>query len=336
MINEALALIAEGKHLDLDTMVGAMTEIMGGDATTAQIGAFLMGLRLKGETVTEITGAATVMRDKAVKITAPGPCIDTCGTGGDHSMTFNISTASALVAAGAGIVVAKHGNRAASSASGSADVLEALGVNIEASPKKVEQCLAEVGIGFLFAPALHGAMRYAIGPRREMGIRTIFNILGPLTNPAGAKRQLIGVYAPELTEVMARVLKNLGSEAAMVVHGMDGLDEITLTAKTRVSELKQGEVSTYTISPEELGLSPCTRDDLIGGDPKENARILRGVLENKAGPPRDAVAMNAGAAVYVAGEAPSLREGVERACEVMESGEAAKKLDELIRVSRTA
>jgi len=333
MIKEALTDLALGKDLERGTMVSVMDLIMEGEASPAQIGGFLMGLRIKGETVEEITGAAMVMREKARKIKSPGPCIDTCGTGGDHSLTFNISTASAFVAAGADVMVAKHGNRAASSACGSADVLAALGVNIEVGPPVVEACLLEANIGFLFAPALHGAMRHAIGPRREMGMRTIFNVLGPLTNPAGATRQLLGVFDPSLTEVMATVLKNLGSEAAMVVHGSDGLDEITVTGPTQVSELKDGKISTYKISPDEVGLKSHKKEDLIGGSPKDNAMILRQVLENREGPPRDAVAINAGAAIYVAGKAADLSEGVRVALESISSGRALESLEKLVRIS---
>jgi anthranilate phosphoribosyltransferase len=334
MIKEALAALADGKDLDRETMVAAMNQIMEGEATPAQIGGFLMGLRTKGETVEEITGAAQVMREKAKKIKAPGPCVDTCGTGGDHSCTFNISTAAAFVVAGAGLIVAKHGNRAASSACGSADVLAALGVNIEADAPRVEECLDKAGIGFLFAPLLHSAMRFAIGPRKEMAIRTIFNVLGPMTNPAGAKRQLLGVFSPDLTEVMASVLGNLGSEAALVVHGSDGLDEITLTGPTRVSELKDGKVKTYEIKPEDYGLQNCKKDDLVGGDPETNAKILREVMENKPGPARDVVALNAGAAIYVGGKAGTIAEGVAEALKVIESGEAGRRLEKLIEVSK--
>ncbi|MFO8057677.1 MAG: anthranilate phosphoribosyltransferase [bacterium] len=333
MIKQALADLASGKDLERERMVSVMDLIMEGEASPAQIGAFLMALRMKGETVEEITGAAMVMRDKARKIKPPGPCIDTCGTGGDHSLTFNISTAAAFVAAAAGLIVAKHGNRAASSACGSADVLAALGVNIEAGPPVVEACLLEAGIGFLFAPALHGAMRHAIGPRREMGMRTIFNVLGPLTNPAGATRQLLGVFDPGLTEVMVNVLKNLGSEAALVVHGSDGMDEITVSGMTRVSELKDGEVRTYNISPEDAGLKTHNKEDLAGGDPKENALVLRGVLENRQGPQRDAVVLNAGAAIYVSGKAKSLSDGVEAAQDSIASGRAMECLDKLVRIS---
>jgi anthranilate phosphoribosyltransferase len=285
--------------------------------------------------VEEITGEAQVMREKAKKVNPPGPCIDTCGTGGDNSCTFNISTATAFVVAGAGIIVAKHGNRAASSACGSADVLAALGVNIEADVPVVERCLEEAGIGFLFAPMLHGAMRFAIGPRREMAIRTIFNVLGPLTNPAGAKRQLIGVFSGNLTEPLARVLGNLGSESALVVHGEDGLDEITLTSETRVSELKDGQVRTYSIKPEDFGLKRCHKDDLLGGAPQDNARIVRQVLDNAPGPRRDIVVLNAGAAVYAAGKADSIADGVKLAFDAIASGAAAQKLELLVKAGKS-
>jgi anthranilate phosphoribosyltransferase len=333
MINEALAALADGKDLDRETMVAVMNRIMEGEATPAQIGGFLMGLRTKGETIEEITGAAQVMRDKATKIKAPGECVDTCGTGGDNSKTFNISTAAAFVVAGADLIVAKHGNRAASSACGSADVLAQLGVNIEADAPKVEECLSKAGIGFLFAPLLHSAMKFAIGPRKEMAIRTIFNVLGPMTNPAGAKRQLLGVFSPDLTEVMASVLGNLGSEAALVVHG-DGLDEITLTGPTRVSELKDNKVKTYEIKPGDYGLQCCKKDDLVGGDPGTNAKIFREVMENKPSPARDVVALNAGAAIYVGGKAGTIEEGVAAALKVIESGEAGRRLEKLVEVSK--
>ena len=334
MIKEALVLLSAGKDLDRATMVGVMDEIMEGQATPAQIGAFLMGLRIKGETVDEITGAAQVMRAKARKITPPGPCLDTCGTGGDHSLTFNISTTAAFIAAGAGLTVAKHGNRAASSACGSADVLGALGVNLEARPETVERCLAEVGIGFLFAPSLHGAMKHAIGPRREMGLRTIFNLLGPLTNPAGASRQLLGVFDAGLTAPLARTLRNLGSEAAMVVHGLDGLDEITLTGPTQVSELKDGEVKTYILSPEDLGLTLCAKQDLQGGDAAANAELLKRVLAGEPGPALQVSLLNAGAAIYVGGKAESLAEGLVAARESVATGAALKKLEHLVAVSK--
>ncbi len=334
MIKQALTTLLEGKDISRENMIEIMNYIMEGKATDSQIGAFLMGLRMKGETIDEITGAAQVMREKAVKITPPGPCIDTCGTGGDSSGTFNISTTAAFVVSGAGITVAKHGNRAASSKSGSADVLQELGVNIEAPPDLVEKCLQDVGIGFLFAPVMHQAMRHAIGPRKEMAVRTVFNVLGPLTNPAGAERQLLGVFGPDLTEVMAGVLKNLGSQAAMVVHGLDGLDEMTLTGKTKVSELKDGEVKTYEVSPEDFGLSICAKEDLAGGTPSQNAKILKNVLSNEKGPALDAVCLNAGAAIYVSGKASSIIEGIEKAFLAVESGEAMNKLKKLVEISK--
>ncbi|MDP6038951.1 MAG: anthranilate phosphoribosyltransferase, partial [Candidatus Latescibacteria bacterium] len=279
-IQEAIATLIDAQHLSQAEMTSVMNQIMSGEATDAQIGAFLIALRIKGECVDEIAGAATVMREKATPIaTKHDVIVDTCGTGGDHSGTFNISTTAAFVAAGAGLCVAKHGNRAATSQSGSADVLNALGVNIEASPETMSKCLDDVGIGFLFAVSLHGAMKYAIGPRREVGARTIFNALGPLTNPAGAKRQVIGVYSPALTETLAGVLNTLGSERAFIVHGSDGLDEMTLTGPTRVSELKDGSISTYDVSPGDFGLAQASADALKGGDADRNAEITLSVLK---------------------------------------------------------
>ena len=329
-IQDAIARLIEAEDLTRDETVGAMDQIMSGNATDAQIGAFLIAMRLKGETVEEITGAAEVMREKATRIaTRHEVVVDTCGTGGDHSGTFNISTAAAFVAAGAGLCVAKHGNRAASSLCGSADVLKALGVNIEATPEAVGRCLDEVGIGFLFAPALHGAMKYAIGPRREIGARTIFNVLGPLTNPAGARRQLIGVYSGDLTETLAGVLGRLGSERAFVVHGLDGLDEITLTGPTRVSELRDGSVSTCEIAPEDFGFSRAGAEDLKGGDADTNAGILLSVLKGEAGPRRDIVLLNAAAAIAAGGLAGDIPEGVGIAREAVDSGRAMAKLEKL-------
>jgi anthranilate phosphoribosyltransferase len=277
------------------------------------------------------------MREKATRIrTRHEVVVDTCGTGGDHSGTFNISTAAAFVVAGAGLPVAKHGNRAASSQCGSADVLKELGVNIEASPETVSRCLDEVGIGFLFAPALHGAMKHAIGPRREIGARTVFNALGPLTNPAGARRQLIGVYAAELTEPLGQVLGGLGSERAFVVHGSDGLDEITMTGPTQVSELRDGEVKTYDITPEEMGFETCSPDDLKGADAAENAAILRGVLSGGEGPRADVVLANAGAAIAAGGLAANILDGIGLARESVRSGGAAEKLSRLTEASQEA
>ena len=333
-MQKAIAKVIDGDDLRRDEMVDVMNQIMSGDATDAQIGAFLIALRLKGESVDEIAGAATVMREKATPIaTKHDVIVDTCGTGGDHSGTFNISTTAAFVAAGAGLCVAKHGNRAATSQSGSADVLMALGVNIEASPETVSQCLDEVGIGFLFAPALHGAMKYAIGPRRELGVRTIFNALGPLTNPAGARRQVIGVYSAALTETLAGVLATLGAERAYVVHGADGLDEMTLTGPTKVSELKDGAVSTYRVSPGEVGLGQVRAAALKGGDADSNAAITLSVLKGAEGPARDIVLLNAAAAIVAGGKASDLREGVQVAAEAIDSGRAMAKLEALIEAS---
>jgi anthranilate phosphoribosyltransferase len=333
-IQEAVAELIEGHDLKRKDMISVMDAIMTGEATDAQIGGFLVGLRIKGETVEEIRGAAEVMREKSTKIkTEHAIIIDTCGTGGDHSSTFNISTASAFVAAGAGLCVAKHGNRSITSQSGSADVLSALGVNTEAPPEVVGQCLDEIGIGFLFAVKLHGAMKHAIGPRKELGARTIFNALGPLTNPAGATRQVIGVYSPELTETMANVLGGLGSEHAFVVHGSDGLDEVTTTGPTRVSELKAESVTTYEISPGDFGLDVASPDDLKGGDPELNAKILRGILEGETGPRRDIVLLNSALALVAGGKAEAIPEGIERAGETIDSGSPLEKLDKLVEIS---
>ena len=334
-IQEAIAKVIEGEDLHRDEMTDAMNQIMSGEATDAQIGAFLIALRVKGECVDEIAGAASVMREKATPIaTKHDVIVDTCGTGGDHSGTFNISTTAAFVAAGAGLCVAKHGNRAATSQSGSADVLSALGVNIEASPETVSRCLDDVGIGFLFAISLHGAMKYAIGPRREIGARTIFNALGPLSNPAGATRQVVGVYSAALTETLAGVLATLGAERAFVVHGSDGLDEMTLTGPTRVSELKNGSVSTYDVSPGDFGLMQAPADALKGGDADYNAEITRSVLNGEEGPQRDIVLLNAAAAIVTGDKARDLNEGVQAAAEVIDSGKALEKLEGLVAASR--
>ncbi len=334
-IQEAIAKVIEGADLSRDEMADAMTQIMSGEATDAQIGAFLIALRVKGECVDEIAGAASVMREKATPIvTKHDVIVDTCGTGGDHSGTFNISTTAAFVAAGAGLCVAKHGNRAATSQSGSADVLGALGVNIEASPETVSRCLDDVGIGFLFAISLHGAMKYAIGPRREIGARTIFNALGPLSNPAGATRQVVGVYSAALIETLAGVLGTLGSERAFVVHGSDGLDEMTLTGLTRVSELKNGSVSTYDVSPGDFGLAQASADALKGGDADYNAEITRSILNGEEGPRRDIVLLNAAAAIVAGDKARDLNEGVQVAAEVIDSGKALEKLEGLVAASR--
>ncbi|MEE2657778.1 MAG: anthranilate phosphoribosyltransferase [Candidatus Latescibacterota bacterium] len=334
MITSAIQTLLAGDDIDRETAHGVMNQIMSGEATDAQIGGFLIALRAKGESVDEIAGCAQVMRDKATRITGgTPPLLDTCGTGGDDSGTFNISTTVAFVAAAAGITVAKHGNRAMSSQCGSADVLAELGVNVEASPEQVGRCLDEAGIGFLFAPALHGAMKHAIGPRKELGTRTVFNILGPLTNPAGAKRQLIGVFAADLTDKMAHVLATLGSEQAFVVHGEDGLDEITLTGSTRVAELKNGEVNSYTVEPGQFGMDTVASDALHGGDAGHNADILRRILDGEMGAPTDVVVLNAAAAITAGGLSETMEDGVAIARESIASGKAAGVLDKLVEIS---
>ena len=334
MIKEAIAKVVEGKHLTRDEAVATMNSIMDGTATPAQIGCFITAMRMKGETVDEITGFTAVMREKATPVFCKTPgIVDTCGTGGDGLHTFNISTASAFVAAGAGATVAKHGNRSVSSSCGSADVLKALGVNIEADVPVVEKCLDEVGIGFLFAPLLHKAMKFAIGPRRELGIRTFFNILGPMTNPAGAKSQLMGVYDGNLTEVIASVLMNLGSERVFVVHGEDGEDEISITTPTRISELRNGKVTSTTVTPEDFGMKRANMQDIKGGGAEENAKILRAILDGEKGPKRDAVILNAGAVIAAAGLAEDMKAGVVLAAQSIDSGKAKQKLDALIACS---
>ena len=334
MIQEAIAHLIEGRDLDREAARGVMDEIFSGAATDAQIGGFLVALRCKGETVDEIAGFAQAMRDKATRITGGRePLIDTCGTGGDGLGTFNISTTVAFVAAGAGLCVAKHGNRAMSSQCGSADVLQELGVNVEADPAQVGRCLDEAGIGFLFAPKLHGAMKHAIGPRRELATRTVFNILGPLTNPAGARRQLIGVFDGGLTSRMAGVLQALGSERAFVVRGADGLDEITLTGPSTVSELKEGAITTYEVRPGDFGLEEAPLEAIQGGAAADNARILTSVLEGTPGPARNVVVMNAAAAIVAGGLTASLEEGAAVAQESIDSGRARETLARLIEVS---
>ena len=341
MIREAINRVIERKDLDEKQMVEVMNEIMNGEATPAQIGSFITALRMKGETIDEISGAARVMREKATRISTGVAVekgeilVDTCGTGGDSSGTFNVSTATAFVVAAAGIPVAKHGNRSISSHCGSADVLQALGVNLELTPDQVGNCVREVGIGFLFAPMLHGAMKYAIGPRREIGIRTIFNVLGPLTNPAGANVQLLGVYSPDLCEKIARVLGRLGSLRALVVCGAGNVDECTTTGVTEVAELSNGEVKTYTVQPEAVGLSRSRLADLKGGHtPEESAVILRDVLGGAEGPKRSMLLLNSGAALYVAGKVPGLETGVKLAADIIDSGAALAKLDALIKFSQ--
>lgn len=336
MIREAIENVVNGKNLQETVMMEVMDEVMSGTATPAQIAAFMTALRIKGETVEEVTGAARIMRQKATRLDARASVVvDTCGTGGDKLNTFNISTTAAFVVAAAGIIVAKHGNRAVSSGCGSADVLEALGVNINTGPEIVEECLHETGIGFLFAPLLHGAMKYAIGPRREIGIRTIFNMLGPLTNPAGATSQLIGVYAPQLTEMFAGVLKNLGTKRAFIVHGADGMDEATVTGKTRVSELKDGAVNTYNIDPLEIFGETYDIRELAGGSPAENAEITRDILGGKDGACRKIVLLNASLAIMAGEKAANIREGIALAADCIDSGAALKKLDALIELTNS-
>ncbi len=333
MIKEALNLLTEKRNLTEEQMAEAMRDIMEGRATDARIACFLTALRMKGETAGEITGAARVMREKVTRIKAPADTVDTCGTGGDMSRTFNISTTSAIVVAACGVPVAKHGNRSVSSGCGSADVLEALGIKIDLEPPKVEKCLEETGFGFMFAPLFHPAMKYAIGPRKEMGIRTVFNVLGPLTNPAGAERQVMGVFSDELTVQMAEVLANLGVVHAFIVHGEDGLDEITNTDRTKISELKDGSIDTYYISPEDIGLRKARREDLAGGDAAENAKITTAILEGEKGPKRDIVIMNAAAALIAGGRAGDMKEAAEKAAAAIDTGAALEKLGEIREVS---
>ncbi len=334
MIRDAIATIVAGESLDMPMATDVMHEIMTGEATPAQVAAFVVGLRMKGETPEEIAGLAMAMRARGMHI-EPGAELDTCGTGGDGSSSFNISTAAAFVAAAAGVRVAKHGNRAMSSRCGSADVLEALGVRLDLKPDEVQRCVRDVGIGFLFAPVFHPAMRYAAGPRKEVGVRTVFNILGPLCNPAGAKAQLLGVAEASLVQTMAGVLNRLGSRRAMVVHGDDGLDEVTLSGTTSVCELADGELRTYRLSPDDFGLPYVSREELNGGSCEDNAGMLRDVLSGQPGPHLHVVAANAAAALYVAGVTPTLKKGVEVANQMLRSGRAVEKLDELVRYSRS-
>lgn len=330
VIKEVIQNVMEFKDLTQEEAFDVATEIMSGKTTDAQIAAFLVSLRLKGETIDEITGFARAMREKATRIICDSEClVDTCGTGGDRSGTFNVSTLSGFVAAGAGCRIAKHGNRSVSSRCGSADLFVELGIKIDISPKIISRCIDENGIGFLFAPRLHEAMKYAINPRREIGIRTIFNILGPLTNPADAKRQLLGVFHEGFTESLANVLEKLGSEHVLVVHGEDGLDEITLTGKTKVSELFRGKISNYTLDPEEFGLRRVKPEEIKGGEPAVNAKIALDILRGRKGPPRDLVLLNAGAVIYVSGKASSIGEGIELAEESIDSGRAFGKLEVL-------
>jgi anthranilate phosphoribosyltransferase len=346
IITEAVRQLVDCKDLSRIEAAAAMEAIMSGAATNAQIAAFLTALRMKGETVEELIGFAQVMRQKAVRIrvhddevagmtgTDREMLIDTCGTGGDATGTFNVSTATAFVVAGAGLKVAKHGNRSVSSLCGSADVVETLGISLDLTPQKVARCVNEIGIGFLYAPLLHTAMKHVMSARREMGIRTLFNMLGPLTNPASANAQIIGVYSAALTEPLARVLAELGTIRAFVVHGADNLDEISNTGESRVSEVREGMVRSYTVRPEDFGLARTTITELMGGDREENARIIRAILDGEAGPKRDIVLMNSAAALVAGAKARDLKEGVGLAAHSIDSGAALRKLEALVGLSR--
>jgi len=348
MIKEAIGKIVDGFDLTREEMVSCMNEIMTGVATQAQIGSFITALRFKGETVEEITGAAILMREKATKINIASnlvdldrddinidreTIVDTCGTGGSGTNTFNISTTVAFVISGAGLRVAKHGNRGVSSVCGSADVIKALGVNIDVSPEKVKECIEKLGIGFLYAPLFHSAMKFAIGPRREIGIRTIFNILGPLTNPANATCQVLGVYEEGLTDKLANVLNNLGVKRAFVVHGLDTLDEITITGETKVSELKNKKVTGYYIKPQDFGMKKAELDEIKGGTVEENADIIKKILDGEKGPRQDVVLLNASAALIAGGAARDFKDGIEIARSSIEKGVAKEKLEKLIELT---
>ena len=333
MIREAIEYVVSGRSLSREEASQTMEEIMTGNATPAQLGALVTAMLLKGETADELAGMAQVMREKSLHVSVEGPLLDTCGTGGDSSGTFNISTTSGFVVAGTGIKVAKHGNRAMSSASGSADVLEELGVKIDLSPKGVQQCLNEVGFGFMFAQIFHPSMRFAAGPRKEIGIRTVFNMLGPLTNPAGATSQLIGVSNSKTGELIANVLNKLGSSHALVVHGADGLDEVTLEDFTYIWELNIGSVSAYTITPEELHLERIKRQDILAANTKESARMVQEVLQGQVSPARKIVLANAASALLAGDHVTSLKEGIVVAAESIDSGAAKNKLDALIELS---
>ncbi|MDH3325508.1 MAG: anthranilate phosphoribosyltransferase [Gammaproteobacteria bacterium] len=334
-LQQAIAAVVDKRDLSEEEMTSVVQLIMTGEATPSQIGGFLIGLRMKGETVDEIAAAVSVMRSLAAKVDVKGPhLVDTCGTGGDGANTFNISTCCAMVAAAAGAKVAKHGNRSISSKSGSADVLEAAGVNLDLDSSQVANCVKEVGVGFMFAPKHHGAMKHAIGPRKEMGVRTIFNVLGPLTNPAGAPNQVIGVFDKAWVEPLASVLARLGSEHVMVVHADDGMDEISIGAATYVAELKNGNVKTFTIEPEDFGLQKGSLAELAVDGAEQSLAMINNVLNNKAGAALDIVLLNSGAAIYTSGLVRSLAEGVEKAKEVIADGSAKAKFEQLIQFSQ--
>ena len=335
MIQDAIQMLVDGESLSAEQAAAAMNEIMMGEATPAQVGSFLTALRIKGETVDEIAGMARVMRQKSLHVSVDGPVVDTCGTGGDGSGSFNISTTAAFVVAGAGVTVAKHGNRAMSGSTGSADVLEALGVKIALSPESVARCLNETGFGFMFAQGYHPSMRFVAGTRREIGIRTVFNILGPLTNPAGADRQVIGIADPSMADRMAHVLRQLGSRKALVVHGSDGMDEITITGPSTVWQLENGEVTEYEVNPGDLGFSISSAESIQATSAEHSARIARSVLAGESGPARDIVLLNAAAALFAAGKAASLDIGVQLAAKSIDSGDAQAKLDAVVELSRS-
>lgn len=341
-IREAIHSVVLGEDLSEQQMHLVMSEIMSGAATPVQIGSFLTALRIKGETVEEITGAVRVMREKVTRIDTGvdtlqgGIIVDTCGTGGDGSGTFNVSTTSAFIVAASGLTVAKHGNRSVSSSCGSADVLEAAGVDLNLNPDQVSECIRQTGIGFLYAPALHGAMKYAIGPRREIGIRTIFNILGPLTNPAGANIQVLGVFSEELTKPLANVLAQLGSKRALVVHGEGNLDELTTCGQTTISELRNGDVATYSVAPEDFGISRATISELHGGkDNAESAELMKNILQGVKGPRRDISLLNSGAALYAAGMEKDISAGVKHAADCLDSGQAMAKFQEFVEFTKS-
>lgn len=336
MIKEAIAKTVEGEDLAAAEAEGVMQEIMSGEATPAQIGAFLTTLRMKGETAEEIVGCARAMRRNAIPVRPQRQdLVDTCGTGGDGANTFNISTTVAFVAAGAGLAVAKHGNYSVSSRCGSADLMQALGANINLTPEQIARCIDEVGVGFLFAPALHPAMKHALGPRKEIGLRTIFNILGPLSNPAGATVQLLGVYKSELTELLAQVLGTLGARDAFVVHGAHGLDELSVTGVNRVARFSEGKTETYSLDPAKLGIPRARLSDLSGGTPEENVAITRGVLGGQKGPRRDVVLLNAAAVLVAGGKAATLEEGLSLAAEAIDTGRAQEKLEGFVEMTQS-
>ena len=336
MIKQAIESLVSSRSLASEQAAGVMEEIMGGKATPAQIAAFITALRIKEETADEIVGLARVMLAKAIPVKVTSPVVDTCGTGGDKSSSFNVSTAAAFIAAGAGLKVAKHGNRAMSSRCGSADVLEALGVNIELGAEAVAECLEKIGISFMFAPLFHPAMKYAAGPRRDIGIRTVFNILGPLVSPAHAQFQVMGVATRELGEKIASVLHRLGTKHALVVHGLDGMDEISIADKSLVWEVtEEGVLPPYEVSPQYFGFKKAKLKEIKGGTPEDNARILRSILKGERGPGRDIAVMNAAAAIVAANRASDLKEGARIAQEAIDSGRALEKLDALIKLSQS-